>query len=113
MLVEFFTTETGRAGLRATIDGIGKREYLRKRVTVGERKAFFERMQAVQNRIDEATRESDEDKALEASIDMLGEILEGVDAAEVERFDIYDLKEFAEASRKLMENGGKEAKKNE
>jgi uncharacterized protein YjcR len=113
MLITYTVTDTGRAGLVVKNDEFGPKTLLRRRVKMNERKEFFAKLSAAEKSVNEATTAGDEDLAYEHSKEMILLMLEGITQEDFEKFDIYEMKELAEALPELMQNGGKAAKKNE
>lgn len=112
MLIEFITTETGRAGLKIKTETLNK-TLLRRKVILSERKAFLESITALEKKAAEATEKGDDDAALEHSIEMVLLMLEGIAREDFDSMDIYDIRELSEAMAELMQNGGKAGKKKE
>ena len=113
MLIEFFTSETGRAGMKITTDELKGRELLRRKVKFSERKAFFDKLSQITKDVNAAQESGDEDTAIEKSMDLVIEMVEGLTREDLYEMDILDINELAEGTRALMSNGGKAGKKNE
>lgn len=112
MLIEFTTTDTGRAGIIITNDEFNKKTLLRRRVKMSERKEFFQKLTGLEKLVNEASSGGNEDQAFESSIDMILLMVEGITREDFEKFDIYEIKELSDSLAQLMDNGGKAAKKN-
>lgn len=111
MKVEIVVNEFGRPGLKCKSENYDKTLFRRK-VLLSERKKFFEDLQKTQKRLTEAQDAGDEDLSLEVSKELLVTMLDGLQMEDFELFEVYDMQELGEKARELMENGGKEAKKN-
>lgn len=112
MLIEFFTNDVGRAGLKIKTENLNK-TLLRRKVILSERKAFLESITALEKKAAEAQEKGDEDAALDHSIEMVLTMLEGITREDFDSMDIYDIRELSEAMAELMQNGGKAGKKKE
>lgn len=112
MLIKYVTTDTGRKGIEITADGFGTRTLLRKKVTLGERKAFFGELEKVQTLVVKAQGENDEEAAIENSITLITLMLEGLTREDFDKFDVFDVRELAEAMPVLMGADDKATKKN-
>lgn len=112
MLIEFFTSETGRAGMKITTDEIKGRSLLRRKVKLSERKAFFDKLSELTKQAQSNQEGGDEDAVLEASISLILAMVEGLTREDFDDFDVLDIKELAEATSELMSNGGRAGKKN-